>query len=206
MITQKQLRIFQVFAKEPFATYTLKQIKEIAGEKSNNALSIAMKQFKQENLLKEQKVGKSSLYTLNLDNEVACFYLALANHSRLSALAHRAVHEIKTSIERHTKFYSIAVFGSYAMQKQKRGSDLDVAVFIEAEDLRKNISRALKDAALKSPLDIDCHVITKKEFLEMLGADADNLGKEIARKHIAVHNHQIFYALLQEGMKRGFNV
>ena len=48
MITEKQLEIFQVFAKNPFAEYTLKQIKELSKEKSNNALSIAMKKFRQE--------------------------------------------------------------------------------------------------------------------------------------------------------------
>ena len=46
MITEKQLEIFGVFAEKPFASYTLKQIKELSKEKSNNALSIAMKRFK----------------------------------------------------------------------------------------------------------------------------------------------------------------
>ena len=32
----------------------------------------------------------------------------------------------------------------------------------------------------------------------MLNDDEENLGKQIARKHLAVHNHQIFYDLIKE--------
>ena len=50
MLTQKQLKIFQIFAKQPFAKLERKQIKQQAKEKSNNALSLALKQFSKENL------------------------------------------------------------------------------------------------------------------------------------------------------------
>ena len=43
-------------------------------------------------------------------------------------------------------------------------------------------------------------------FLEMLKVDAENLGKQIARKHLIIHNPLIFYSLLKEGMKNGFRI
>lgn len=206
MITEKQLKIFQVFAKNPFANYTLKQIKEFSKEKSNNALAIAMKRFKKEDLFNEQKVGKSSLYSLNLRNDVVYYYIALSNHDRLNKLAHKSIELVKESTRKHTNFYSIVVFGSYATQEQKKDSDFDVAVFIEKENLRKDIRRALNGAELKSVLQLDGHVITKDEFLDMLKTDEENLGKQIARKHLAIYNHQIFYAIMQEGIKNGFRI
>lgn len=206
MITEKQLNIFWVFVKKPFAAYTLKQVKELAKEKSNNALSIAMKQFKAENLLNEQKVGKSSLYSLNLDNDLVYCYLALANYQSLGKLTHQTLRMIKKSVERSTQFYSIVVFGSYSTGEQKKSSDLDIAVFIENEKLRKEVLRALESVKLKSAARLDCHVITPDEFLEMLKIEEENLGKQIARKHLAVHNHQIFYSILREGIKNGFRV
>jgi len=206
MITSKQLKIFQVFAKNPFAEYTLKQIKELSKEKSNNALSIAMKQYRKENLLNEQKVGKSVLYTLNFNNDVIFYYIALSNHSRLNKLAHKTIKMIKKSIEKHTTFYTLVVFGSYAVQEQKKESDLDIAVLIETENLRKEIQRALDSVELKSVLKLDEHIITKDEFLEMLRVEEENLGKQIARKHLTICNHQIFYAIMQEGIKNGFRI
>ena len=206
MITEKQLKIFQVFAKNPFADYTLKQIKEFSKEKSNNALAIAMKRFKKENLFNEQKVGKSSLYSLNLENDIVYYYIALSNHDRLNKLAYKSIKLVKESIRKHTNFYSIVVFGSYATQEQKKDSDFDVAVFIEKENLRKDVQRALNGAELKSVLQLDGHVITKDEFLDMLKTDEENLGKQIARKHLVIYNHQIFYAIMQEGIKNGFRI
>jgi predicted nucleotidyltransferase len=96
------------------------------------------------------------------------------------------------------------IFGSYAASEQKKGSDLDVAVFIESEDRRKRMEAAVNSARLKSPLELDAHVITKPEMVEMLTNDEENLGKQIARKHLAVYNHGIFYEIIKEGMKHGF--
>jgi len=59
---------------------------------------------------------------------------------------------------------------------------------------------------LKSALNIDGHVIAQKEFLEMLKVDYENLGKEIARKHLILKNPAIFYSLIKEGIKNGFKV
>ncbi|MCK5334016.1 MAG: hypothetical protein KAJ24_05860, partial [Candidatus Aenigmarchaeota archaeon] len=58
----------------------------------------------------------------------------------------------------------------------------------------------------KSLLPLDVHIITKSEFLEMLLHPSENLGKQIARNHIACHNPKTFYSLLKEGMKHGFNI
>jgi len=206
MITKKQLKIFGVFAKQPFTEYTLKQIKELSKGRSNNALSIAMKQFRKENLLNEQKVGKSSLFTLNLNNDIVYSYIALSNHWLLNKLAHRTIRMIKKNVGKHTSFYSIVVFGSYAMQNQKKESDLDIAVFIETEKLRKEIQRALNSVEVISVLKLDGHVITKDEFLEMLKVEEENLGKQIARKHLVIYNTRIFYTLIQDGIKNGFRV
>ena len=161
---------------------------------------------KKENLFNEQKVGKSSLYTLNLNNDIVYYYIALSNHERLNKLAHISIKLIKESIKKQTNFYSIVVFGSYALQEQKKDSDFDVAVFIENESLRKKAQITLNFAELKSILQIDGHIITKDEFLEMLKREEENLGKQIARKHLAIYNHQIFYDTMQEGIKNGFRI
>lgn len=206
MLTEKQLDIFKVFAKQPFAEFTRKQIKQLAGEKSNNALALAMKQFTKEGLIKEQKVGKSSPISLNLGNDAVHHYIALGNIQRMHKMTLRTMGIIKEELEKHTLFYSLVVFGSFAVQEQAKGSDLDVAVFIETEAKRDKIRAALNSAAQKSLLPVDAHVITKAEFIEMLTNDEENLGKQIARKHLVLLNQELFYGLVMEGMRRGFRI
>lgn len=204
MLTEKQLKIFGPITKNILREYSIKEIKEASGEKSNNALSLALRKFKEENIVIEKRVGRSLLYTLNLDNDLVFYYLSILNNKKIPKETSRAIKRIKEDIEKHTFFYSIVIFGSYAIEKQRKDSDLDVAVFIEKESKRKIVESAIKSSELKTPLEIHGHVISKDEFLDMLKADEENLGKQIARKHLSVHNPPIFYSLLKKGIKDGF--
>jgi len=204
MITEKQLKMFGVFAKRPFGEFARKQIKKESKEKSNNALALAINSMKKQEVLLEKKVGKSGLLMLNLDNELTFHYIALCNYNRMDKAVKLSVARIKDEISLVTPFCSIVIFGSYAANEQKQTSDLDVAVLIENEEKRKRVEAAINSTKLKIPLEIDAHVIPKAEMVEMLTNDEENLGKQIARKHLAVHNHQIFYDIIKEGMKHGF--
>ena len=206
MITKKQLKIFEVIAKKPFAEYTRKEVKKESKEKSNNALALAINLLKKEEVLIERKIGKSGLLTLNLENDLAFYYLALCNNNRISYKVKLAVESLKKEISEDTPFYSIIIFGSYASGEQKKDSDLDVGVFIENEDKKKQIDALANSAKLKSVLEMDVHVIPKAEMIDMLTNKEENLGKQIARKHLAVYNHRIFYEIIKEGMKHGFRV
>ena len=206
MITEKQLKIFEVFAKKPFAEFTRKQIKKGSKKKSNNALALAINMLKKENVLIEKKVGKSGLLMLNLSNDLTFYYIALCNNQRIEKTAKISVKILRDEIDNLTQFYSIVIFGSYAINEQKQASDLDIAVFIDNEEKRKQIEAAINSAKLKILPEADVHVIPKAEMIEMLTNDEENLGKQIARKHLAVHNHQIFYDLIKEGMKHGFKL
>ena len=204
MLTESQLKIFEPLTKNILKEYSIKEIKESCGEKSNNAISLALKKFKDENLVKEKRVGRSLLYTLNIENELVFNYIQLINTKKIPKLALRAIERVKEDVEKHTSFFSIVIFGSYATGKQTKDSDLDIAVFIEEESKRKIIESALKSSELKTPLRIHGHVISKDEFLEMLKVDEENLGKQIVRKHLSIHNPHIFYSLLKKGIKNGF--
>ena len=204
MITEKQLKIFEVFAKNPFAEYTRKVIKEELKEKSNNTLALTINTLKKEEVLIEKKIGKSCILTVNLDNDLTFYYIALCNNKRISHLAKLSLETLKKEIIEETAFCSITIFGSYAASEQKKNSDLDIAIFIESKDKRKKIEALANSAKLKSVLELDVHIIPKAEMLEMLSEKEENLGKQIARKHLAVYNHRIFYEIIKEGMKHGF--
>jgi predicted nucleotidyltransferase len=204
MLTDKQLKIFEPLTRNMLKEYSIKEIKESCGEKSNNSLSLALKKFKDENIVKERKIGRSLLYAINIDNDLVFNYIQWINTKKLPKSVLKAIERVKEDVEKYLSFFSIVVFGSYAIGKQKKDSDLDIAVFIEEENKRKAIELAMKSSELKTPLNIHSHVISKDEFLEMLKVDEENLGKQIARKHLSVCNTHIFYSLLKKGIKNGF--
>ena len=206
MLTKKQLKILNIFQRNEFKEITWKQVKELSKEKSSSVIQNAIKAFLSEKLITEKKIGTSKLYTVNHKNNKVYTYFETFNNENLPKQVLRSIKELEDSLDKHTFFYSIVIFGSYSSGEQKKDSDLDIAVFIEQEDKRKVVEAVFKSMELKSMLKVHGHIITKDEFLEMLKVDYENLGKEISRKHLIIHNPIIFYSLIKEGMKHGFKL
>src|SRR3989338_8885283 len=206
MLTKKQLKIFSIFQKNKFKELTWKQVKELSKDKSSSVIQDAIKAFLTEELITEEKIGTSKLYAVNHKNNKVYTYFETYNKESLPKQVLRSIKELEDSLDKHTPFYSIVIFGSYAIREQKKDSDLDIAIFIDQEDKRKIVEAVFKSMETKSFIKIDGHVITKEEFLEMLKVDYENLGKEIARKHLIIHNPVIFYSLIKEGVKHGFKL
>jgi predicted nucleotidyltransferase len=203
MITKKQLRILEAMLRQPFREYTLKEIKKLSHENSNNAMTLALRQFKKEEVLIEKKVGRSSLFRLNVDNDTLFDYMHLANLEKALSVVMRTLSLLTLEVEKITPFFSVVLFGSFAENKQKKDSDIDIAVFVEKKEKLQGVITSVETKSLQP---VDLHIISRKEMLEMLTHDDENLGKQIARKHLALYNPIIFYSIINEGMKHGFRI
>jgi len=191
MLTKQQLNIFAVFAKDLSASYTFKQIKELSKQKSNNIVQIALKEFQQQQLVKTQQTGNVATYQLNLEQNLTLAYLQLIQELELKkrTLPGEILFEIQRKIFKHTPFFTLLVFGSYAKNKVNKNSDLDVALIVESEATKREITPILETIKRRELLKIDYHLFTTKEYLQMLGADDENLGKQIYKNNI------VFYGL-----------
>jgi predicted nucleotidyltransferase len=205
MLTEKQLKIFGLLGKNTFKEYTFKELKASSKEKSHSLLQNAIRKFLKEELITERKIGNSKLYTINHNNEKVHNYLGLHNQESLSKPVQTSIKYVREALDKEEIFYSLIIFGSYADRTFTKKSDLDLAVFIPNEIKNKRIEIALNSASNKTLIEIDYHVITVKELEEMLKADYENLGKQIARKNLPIYNISIFYKLIIKGIKNGFN-
>lgn len=206
MITSKQINIFGFLAESPFKEYTRKKIKECSKEKSNNLLALTVNALKKEDVLTEEKIGKSGLLKLNLNNDLTFDYISIANHHKIPLLVKSSLDLLKKEILEETPFFSVVIFGSYVSKTQTKNSDLDIAIFIENESNKKKLQSIVNSVKLKSKIELDTQIISKEEMLEMLASKQENLGKQIAKKHLAVYNPKIFYEIIKEGMNHGFRI
>lgn len=206
MLTEKQLRIINVFQSNVFKEYTFNELKEQTGEKSNNFLQLSIKKFLDENLIYSNKIGKTNLYNLNLKNEKLYSYISLLNLEILSKKCIDSIQLLVSELEKYSNFYSLVIFGSHAIHKETNNSDLDIALFIENEADKKEISFAINSTILKSVQKLDIHIISKDEFSQMLNDEDWNLGKEIGKKHKAIINPKIFYSMLKKEVESGFKI
>ncbi len=205
MLTPKQVKIFEAFLKKPYKDLAYKEIKDYQKEKSNSIVQKAIVKFLAEELIKKRKVGNIILYTLNLDNSSIFSYFDILIKEKMPNLVKSSLKIIKEELS-EMEFTSLVIFGSYAEWKQKEKSDLDIAIFVNSIEDKNNCELSMKSAKLKSILPIDPHVITKDEMLQMLKDRHENLGKQIAYKHIAIQNPMIFYSILAEGINNGFKI
>ena len=205
MITPKQIKIFEAFLRKPYKELTYREIKEHSKEKSNSAIQKAIANFLAEEIIQKRKVGNIFLYSVNLDNSAVFSYFDILIKERITPLLKNSLKIIREELS-NIGFISIVFFGSYAEEKQKEKSDLDIAVFVNSAEDKKTCELAMKTAELKSLLQIDAHVFTKSEMLQMLKDKHENLGKQIAYKHIAIQNPMIFYSILAEGIINGFKI
>src|SRR3989338_935937 len=205
MLTPKQIKIFEAFLRRPYKELTYKEIKDYSKENSNSIIQKAIKKFLTEDLVKKREVGNIILYTPNLENSTVFSYFDILTKEKISNLVRNSLKIIRGEIF-NIEFISVVIFGSYVEGKQKEKSDLDIAIFVNSVEDKKNCELSMKSAELKSILPLDAHVITKDEMLQMLKDKHENLGKQIAYKHLAIQNPMIFYSIIREGMNNGFKI
>ena len=110
--------------------------------------------------------------------------------------------EIKTKIFRHSEFFILIVFGSYAEGKASESSDLDIALIVESEISKKEIIPFLETIKRRELIKLDYHAFTRGNFMEMLEIDEENLGKQIYRKNI-IYYGLISYSNMIKDVKHG---
>lgn len=191
MLTKEQLNILSVFKKNIFADLTFKQIKQQSRQKSNNLVQIALKEFQKQSIVNTKKTGDVASYSLNLNNNLTLSYTNLINESDLikKKIPINILNNIQNRIFKHTGFLILIVFGSYAKGTATKKSDLDVAVIVESEQTKKEIASFLETIKRREIIQIDYHIFTQFEFLEMLRADFENVGKQIFKSSIVYYGY-----------------
>ena len=165
MLTENQLKIFAGFRENIFKKYTSKELKE--NTNSNNAFSIAINKFKDENLIFEEKIGRSSIYSLNLNNPLIYIYLELINLNSLNKITSKTIKLLINNLNKNDLyFHSLVIFGSYARNEQEKDSDLDIAIIVNKKSSQYQI--IIEEIKLKSLIELDIHIIEEGDFKKFL--------------------------------------
>lgn len=200
MLTKKQLEILGVFKKECFSSLTFKQIKEQSKQKSNNIVQIALKEFYTENIITTTEIGDITTYQLNLNNNLTLSYLNITNELEISRkkIPAEILREIQKKISKYTEFFILIVFGSYAKDKTTEKSDLDLAIIVESQQTKIEITPFLETIKRREIKQIDYHIFTRKEFLEMLNVDYENIGKQIYKHNLIYYGFILYHNMIMQ--------
>lgn len=203
MITTEKMKLLNAWKQDLFEEQSISEIMKASEKNTKTWVFNSLKQLKKENMLKQKKKGNINLYSLNLDNPRLIETLQFMEIQK--SISDQALDIITETIKKiHLNTYCLLIFGSFAENKQKKSSDIDICFLIKDKDDEKKIKPYFKDVKLNFPIDIDEHYITFDDFKEMLIREEENLAKQIFRKHRIFFNHNIYYKLIKEAYKNGF--
>ena len=90
-------------------------------------------------------------------------------------------------------FFILLLFGSHASGKARKGSDIDLMLITDREEVRKKA----KQAVSLIPLDIHLVDFNSNEFISMLKTTEFNVGKEAMNNNIILLGIEDYYRLMQ---------
>ena len=199
MLTKQQLKIFGVFKKNLFVELTFSQIKSQSRQKSNNVTQLAIKEFQRQGLIQQRKTGDVSTYSLDLSNNLTLAYLNLINEAEIRQKPFEAIKAIREKMP--TEFFILLLFGSQIKGTATKKSDLDIAIIVESEQAKKNTLPVLETIKRREIIKIDYHVFTRKEYLEMLKAENENLGKQIYTDNVVYYGYIAYCKLIMRNKR-----
>lgn len=200
----KEQTLLEPFVKTPWKSFTFKEIKQLSKNKSDNYVHSNLKRFVKQDLLIVQKIGNVLAYSLSNSITAINTIGFLAEHkANESHLPHKDIQKLINKIK--TDFFILIVTGSYAKNKQKENSDLDVVIICDDE---RNPDSILSQIKLESELmipEIHPYVFTKEQFYKMLTTNEENYGKEIVRNNLIITGGREYYSIVREAIKHGFD-
>jgi predicted nucleotidyltransferase len=197
----KEINVAEVFERTPWESLTFSQIKQISKIKSDNYVFNTLKKLVLQKVLSEKRYGKTVVYSVAKTIE-AIKILSLVSEYKSENKNIPNAKELINLI--NTAFFTFLITGSYAVGKQTKESDLDVAVICDDERNKKEILVPIMNKGELLNPKIHIFVFTQKEFYGMLVNKEENYGKEIARKHLIMIGAQSYYKILFEAINNGF--
>ena len=101
-------------------------------------------------------------------------------------LIHKRISEVKSP------FYSLVIFGSCANNKNKKGSDIDLCLITDNQQINKEVNSILSI----TQLNIHLQEFTSEQFIHMLRNKEPNVGNEIAKNNIILYGIEAFYEMV----------
>ena len=156
-------------------------------EKSHVGLLPNLKKLEEEKFLLSKQVGKSKVFSLNLNNNQTKELILLAEKKRTLELLNKEFF-IKKIYDEYIKTNlngCLILFGSYASGINTKESDIDLIYIGEISNNEKEI---IKDLGKVYNKEIHLTIMGLEEFKEQLHKQ-NALIKEIIKNHIILYNH-----------------
>ena len=188
-INNIKLELISLFRSNYFNQFHIRAMAKLIG-KSHVSLLPHLKSFEKDKILLSKSVGKSKVYSLNIENNQVREFLSLSEKKETLNLLNKEFLIKKLNDE----FLSLnlngclILFGSYANLTYTKESDIDLLYIGE---IKENEKKKIKDFGKAYNKEIHLTSMNLKQFKEQLSKQG-TLIKEIVKNHIILYSHDIF--------------
>ncbi len=184
------LKVLKLFADNKDKPFTIKKAAEALGMNYKIAYEEIAK-LEKEALIKIAKHGNAKVCTFSYKYHSKVVEIEEIRKQELFKnkdikLVYTRIKEIKIP------FYCLILFGSYANKTSQKGSDIDLCLITDNEEISKHVRSML------SITPIDAHLIefTPQQFAAMVKSREPNVGNEIVKSSIILHGIESFYEMV----------
>jgi len=188
-INNIKLEIISLFRNNFFNQFYIREMAKLIG-KSHVSLLLHLKSLEKDKVLLSKNVGKSRVYSLNLENNQVREFLSLSEKKKTLDLLNKEflIKKLYNEFLNLNLNDCLILFGSYASLTHNKESDIDLLYIGKLKETEKNRIKQFGKIYNKEIHLISMNLNQFKEQLSKQGV----LIKEIVRNHIILYNHDIF--------------
>ncbi len=199
MLGKNQVDILNMFRKDVFLKASIKNIADRM-KKSYPRVYEAVKKFEKEGVLMIERVGRSDIVSVDLNEKTISFLSFLEEQE---AFKKNIPHSRDILSIQELSNFIIIITGSYSSGKATKKSDLDLVIIIPDDKDSVALHKLIENKTLIWQPPIHLYVFKQKDFIEMLLSEEENYGKEIFKNRIILKGVSRYYELVGEAIRRG---
>lgn len=186
-INNIKLDIIGLYRNNYLNQFHIREMAKLIG-KSHVSLLPHLRKFEKDKILLAKNIGRSRVYSLNMENNQAREFLSLSEKKKTIEFLNKEFFIKKVYNEFISLQGCLILFGSYASEIHTRKGDVDLFYIGNIKDNEKKNIREFGNLYGKK---IHLIAMSSKQFKEQLSKQ-NSLLKEMIKNHIILHNHDIF--------------
>ena len=187
---KNNLKVLNLFVNNKDKSFTIKKVAE-ALKINYKIVYEEITKLEKDNLIKITRHGNAKVCMFNHNYHSKIVEIEEIRKQELFKnkdikLIYNRIKEVKSP------FYCLIIFGSYANRTNKKGSDIDICIITDNEEINKEVQSILG----VTPINVHLQNFSSKHFLAMLKSKEFNVGNEIVKNNIILHGIESFYEIV----------